>query len=82
MPVASVDELLKKIFGTRRRAAACRLGRRRKRAQFQDPIAFLALVQIVGTSKHSLLRRADFRPEAPRSRLQVPLGLGRPDVLV
>src|SRR5258708_3867200 len=41
-----------------------------------------ALVQIVGTRKHSLLRHADFRPEAPRSRLQVPLGLGRPDVLV
>ena len=41
-----------------------------------------ALVQIVGTSKHSLLRHADFRPEAPRSRLQVQLGLGRPDVLV
>jgi hypothetical protein len=31
-----------------------------------------ALVQIVGTSKHSLLRHADFRPEAPRSRLQMP----------
>jgi len=34
--------LLKKIFGTRHRAAACRLGRLRKRAQFHDPIAFLS----------------------------------------
>jgi hypothetical protein len=41
-----------------------------------------ALVQMVGTSKHSLLRHADFRPEAPRSRLQVRLGFGRPNVLV
>jgi nicotinamidase-related amidase len=41
-----------------------------------------ALVQIVGASQHSLLRHADFRPEAPRSRLQVQLGLGHPNVLV
>jgi NAD(P)-dependent dehydrogenase (short-subunit alcohol dehydrogenase family) len=43
---------------------------------------FLALVQIAGTSKHFLLRRSDFRPEAPRSRLQVQRSLERPDVPV
>jgi hypothetical protein len=41
-----------------------------------------ALVQIPSTRKHSLLRCADFRPKAPRSRLQVQLGLERPDVPV
>jgi hypothetical protein len=41
-----------------------------------------ALVQIAGTSKHSLVRSADFRPEAPRSRRQVQLGLERPEVPV
>ena len=40
-----------------------------------------ALVQIAGTSKYSLvLRRADFRSEAPRARLQVQLRLERSDV--
>jgi len=37
----------------------------------------VALMQIAGTSKRSLLRRADFRPEAPRPRLQAQLGLER-----
>jgi hypothetical protein len=41
-----------------------------------------ALVQIAGTSKHFLLRRSDFRPEARRSRLQVQRSLERPDVPV
>ncbi len=42
-----------------------------------------ALVQIAGTSKYSLLlRRADFRSEAPHTRLQVQLRLERPDVPV
>src|SRR5260221_14399284 len=41
-----------------------------------------ALVQISRTSKRSLLRRADFKPQAPRSRLQAQLGLERPDVPV
>jgi hypothetical protein len=41
-----------------------------------------ALVQIAGTSRQSLLRCAMFRPEAPRSRLQVQLGLERRDVAV
>jgi hypothetical protein len=38
MPVASVDELVKEIFGVRCRAAACRPGHLCKRAQFRDPI--------------------------------------------
>ncbi|SDR59245.1 hypothetical protein SAMN05519103_06366 [Rhizobiales bacterium GAS113] len=33
----------------------------------------VVLVQIAGTSKRSLLRRADFRPQALRSRLQARL---------
>jgi hypothetical protein len=41
-----------------------------------------ALVQIAGTSKGSLLRRADFKLQAPRSRLQGQLGLQRPVVPV
>ena len=41
-----------------------------------------ALVQIAGTSRQSLLRCAMFRPEAPRSRLQVQLDLERRDVAV
>jgi hypothetical protein len=46
------------------------------------PREALALVQIAGTSEHSLLRRVDFRPETPRSRLQAPLGLEDPDAPV
>jgi hypothetical protein len=38
MPVASVDELVKETFGARCRAAACRPGHLRKRAQFRVPI--------------------------------------------
>ena len=41
-----------------------------------------ALVQITGSSKRSLLRRPDFKPQAPRSRLQAQRGLERPDVPV
>ena len=41
-----------------------------------------ALVQMAVTSKRSLLRRADFKPQAPRSRLQAQLGLERPDAPV
>src|SRR6516162_11904674 len=42
----------------------------------------LALVQIANTSRQSLRRGAKFRPEAPRSRLQVQLDLERRDVPV
>jgi hypothetical protein len=42
----------------------------------------LALVQIASTSRQSLLRRAEFRPEAPRSRPQAQLDLERRDVPV
>src|SRR5216683_3562464 len=45
-------------------------------------VIYWALVQIAGTSRQSLLRCAMFRPEAPRSRLQVQLGLERRDVAV
>ena len=41
-----------------------------------------ALVQIASTSRQSLLRRAEFRLEAPRSRLQVLLDFERRDVAV
>src|SRR6201994_555433 len=41
-----------------------------------------ALVQIASTSRQSLLRRAEFRPEAPRSRPQAQLDLERRDVPV
>jgi hypothetical protein len=72
-----------------------RLGRRRRasvtlvesaRTHLWKPllheVAAGALVQIAGTSKYCLLCRADFRPQAPRSRLQVQLGRERPDVPV
>ena len=35
-----------------------------------------------GRSKRPVLCRADFKPQAPRSRLQAQLGLGRPDLPV
>src|SRR6266481_1202479 len=38
--------------------------------------------KLAGTSKRSLLRRADVKPQAPRSRLQAQLGLERPDAPV
>ena len=38
--------------------------------------------KLAGTSKRSLLRRADFKPPAPRSRLQAQLGRERPDAAV
>src|SRR5437868_9725091 len=38
--------------------------------------------KLAGTSKRSPLRRADFKPQAPRSRLQAQLGPERPDVPV
>ena len=38
-----------------------------------------ALVQIAGTGKRFLLRRADFKPQAPRSKLPAQLRLERPD---
>ena len=42
----------------------------------------MALVQIANTSRPSLRRCAEFRPEAPRSTLQGQLDLGRVDVAV
>jgi uncharacterized protein YbjT (DUF2867 family) len=51
-------------------------------AEMQAGLLELPLVQIAGTSKHFLLRRSDFRPEARRSRLQVQRSLERPDVPV
>jgi hypothetical protein len=41
-----------------------------------------ALVQIASTSRRSLPRRAEFSPEARRSRRQVQLDLERRDVAV
>jgi hypothetical protein len=53
-----------------------------KAAGISQRQGYRALVQIPSTRKHSLLRYADFRPKALRSRLQVQLGLERSDVPV
>jgi hypothetical protein len=58
-----------------------RRARAARRLRFANAVE-KALVQIAGTRKHSLLRCADFRPEPPRSRLQVQLGTATPGTLL